>query len=287
MAALRARWCADERFAGRIPGVFGRNDQFRLPDAIDALRTWRSRVKEQGAAPVLPCGMALSVTRDVVAVTMADNAGRNVAILGSGDGDRLSPDAVPPNYAVGLLENMALALAPAAPRGRRPVRAGQRTGAERGRPQRAGPLAAADGAVRLPGGDRVRPGGARLLCPPGVGAQRPDREGGDGVSPGMALDRCPNMGEPVGEDIFTAVSGAESFQELLKSGPAKGLHVIAWWSSAAAYRDHIGFGGDGYLDTKILLRVDDATAKNVLGPFVSWQAAGNRLLLHDAQSSAA
>ena len=24
---------------------------------------------------------------------MADNAGRNVAILGSGDGDRLSPDA--------------------------------------------------------------------------------------------------------------------------------------------------------------------------------------------------
>ena len=282
MAALRARWCADERFAGRIPGVFGRNDQFRLPDAIDALRTWRSRVKEQGAAPVLPCGMALSVTRDVVAVTMADNAGRNVAILGSGDGDRLSPDAVPPNYAVGLLENMALALALQHPEG------DARFVLVNGLEQSAAAHSGLDLWLRLMErfGFPVETVSARE-APAFFVRLASELKGQTGKEEtvyllGMALDRCPNMGEPVGEDIFTAVSGAESFQELLKSGPAKGLHVIAWWSSAAAYRDHIGFGGDGYLDTKILLRVDDATAKNVLGPFVSWQAAGNRLLLHDA-----
>ena len=48
------------------------------------------------------------------------------------------------------------------------------------------------------------------------------------------------------------------------------------------YRDHIGFNGDGYIDTKILLRLDDATSKNVLGPFVQWGGASHRALIHDA-----
>ena len=98
----------------------------------------------------------------------------------------------------------------------------------------------------------------------------------------LAMDRCSNMNESIGPDIFNPVSGSSAFQDVLKTGPSKGVHTIACWSNVAMYRDHIGFNGDGYIDTKILMRLDDATTKSVLGPFVQWNGPSHRVLLHDA-----
>ena len=90
------------------------------------------------------------------------------------------------------------------------------------------------------------------------------------------------MAESVGDNMFDTSTGASAFQDILKNGPLKGIHILAWWQNVAIYREHIGFSGDGYIDTKMILRMDDATAKSIFGPFVSWSSMPNRTLIHDA-----
>ena len=75
-------------------------------------------------------------------------------------------------------------------------------------------------------------------------------------------------------------SGADTFQKLLQLG-TNGVHLICWWSNVSTYKTHLGFGNDGYFETKILLRMDTDTARDVLGPFIMWGVRENRAYIHD------
>lgn len=90
------------------------------------------------------------------------------------------------------------------------------------------------------------------------------------------MDRYSNFSEM----NLSGESGADSFQRLLKCG-TKGVHFICWWSSVSTYKNHIGFGNDGYFETKILLRMDCDTSRDVLGPFITWSVRENRAYVHD------
>ena len=75
-------------------------------------------------------------------------------------------------------------------------------------------------------------------------------------------------------------SGADTFQQLLKCG-TKGVHFVCWWSNVSTYKNHLGFGNDGYFETKTLLRMDTDTSRDVLGPFINWSVRDNRAYVHD------
>ena len=282
MLSLRKSWCKDEVYSKRIPMVFSKNDEFNLLSAVPAIKKWRNNVVSLQSAPVLPCGQLISVSRKIVSVRMSNDAGRNIAILGSGDGERKSADTLPPNYAVGLVQGMAISLALQHPSGNARFYLinglDQSVANQNGIPQWLRLMERFGFPVEMVSLKEAPAFFVNLSNE--IKATQYDEDNHYILA--LAMDRCSGMAEPIGNDIFNPVSGASAFQELLKSGPSKGVHTIAWWSNVAMYRDHIGFNGDGYIDTKILLRLDDATSKNVLGPFVQWGGASHRALIHDA-----
>lgn len=282
MLNLRKSWCKDEVYSKRIPMVFSKNDEFNLLSAVPAIKKWRKNVVSLHSAPVLPCGQLISVSRKIVSVRMSNDAGRNVAILGSGDGEKKSADTLPPNYAVGLVQGMAISLALQHPSGNARFYLinglDQSVANQNGIPQWLRLMERFGFPVEMVSLKEAPAFFVNLSNE--IKATQDDEDNHYILA--LAMDRCSGMTEPIGSDIFNPISGASAFQELLKSGPSKGVHTIAWWSNVAMYRDHIGFNGDGYIDTKILLRLDDVTSKNVLGPFVQWGGASHRALIHDA-----
>lgn len=98
---------------------------------------------------------------------------------------------------------------------------------------------------------------------------------------GFGMDRCSNF---MDSDL-SGESGASAFQELLKRS-TDGVHLMCWWSNVNMFKTHIGFNSDGYIGTKILLRMDTDTARDVLGPFVNWSVRDNRAYIHDSSDLA-
>ena len=111
MIALRKRWCSTTIGSKHVPKSFGVSDCFTLPLAFSELSAWRRAIEENAASPRLLCGQRLSVNGEILGIPFGSDAGRHVAILGNGDGEDDKTGALPVNYAVGLLQGMALSLA--------------------------------------------------------------------------------------------------------------------------------------------------------------------------------
>ena len=69
---------------------------------IPNMKKWRRAVAD-GSAVRLPCGIKLSLDKDVLPITMPNDAGRNIAILGAAE-DLQAEGAIPgkSNMAVGM-----------------------------------------------------------------------------------------------------------------------------------------------------------------------------------------
>jgi len=86
---------------------------------------------------------------------------------------------------------------------------------------------------------------------------------------GLGMDRCRTM--PM------------EFQDLVKSGPAVGVHVIGWWLKMDSFREQVGYGGDAFFDTRLALRLDSQSAKQLMAdPLLDWKPVDNRMLVWDA-----
>ncbi len=74
----------------------------------------------------------------------------------------------------------------------------------------------------------------------------------------------------------------ETFSELSRGGPQKGLHVLGQWGKVALFADHVGYGGEGYFDAKMILRTDAQGAKSFLGdPLYELGTRENRAIVSD------
>lgn len=293
LKGLRQRWCQSRGKDHQPPIVLQRDDTFDITCLFASIKAWRRRVAEDQASPRIPCGVSLTVDRKQISVQMSGDAGRNVAIIGSGADANNSRERN--NDAIGLLQAMSVALA----------------------------LQHADGKARFTcvnGLDNAMyshngmEDWQKLMAFLGFLVNVVDKKEApeffrktaeqiisDGGESGkahyilcFALDRCSTldiaMPKPApslpGGGGFVLPSqgekGTEAFQRVLQYGSACGTHVIAWWTSAAIYRNHIGFMGAGFINTTLLLRVDGNTAQNLLGAFTQWSAQPNRVLVHDS-----
>lgn len=254
---------------------------FRKKDVVDysmfnrEIRKWRSSV-ENGGAMRLPCGIKLSVNRDVLSISFTNEVGRNIALLGAAED--LQDEAEPgrKNNAVGMIQCFALALALQHPEGnaRFIVINGLPTDVYK---------------------NSNMPRWARLMERFGYPIEEVNASEAsswfkdykldvaeqdyeeDTYILGVGMDRCSNLADC----DLCGESGAAAFQELLRYG-SKGVHFICWWSNVSMYKSHIGFGNEGYIGTKVLLRTDTDTARDILGPFANWSVRDNRAYIHDS-----
>ena len=76
--------------------------------------------------------------------------------------------------------------------------------------------------------------------------------------------------------------GSPPLKSFVDSAPEKGIHFIGWWIKPSKFKAHVsGFEGSDAFNTKIFLRVDEASVRSLTSPFVKWEATQNRALLSD------
>lgn len=290
MRSLRRSWYQQIQKDYKPPIVFRKNEEFHFSSLFSSVKEWRKTITQGHTIPMIPCGVALSVNREHISVRIPSDSGRNIAILGSGEEAQGTEPLS--NDAIGLIQSMGLALA----------------------------LQHVDGNARFSlvnGLDRAvfeKNGMSDWLSLMEKIGYYVDVIEKDNVSaffqsvasqvtdPNyteyethyifcLSLDRCSTLSlsaptpveTPNNNLFFTPVTekGVDSFQKVLQFGSARGTHIISWWTNATIYKDHIGYQGDGFINTKILLRVDNNTAQSILGMFTTWGVQPNRALVHD------
>lgn len=88
---------------------------------------------------------------------------------------------------------------------------------------------------------------------------------------GLGLDRVRSM--------------PPAFEDLVRIGPAAGVHVFGWWSKLSSFRDHVGYGGEAWVDVRIATRCDPQSAKQLMDdPLLDWDTPDNRALAWDSAS---
>ena len=288
MKALRQGWYEQVKDNYNPPIVFRKNEEFHLPSLFESIKTWRNLVSRNQIVPMVPCGVAISVGREQVSVRMSNDSGRNIAILGSGD--EAQSAATLSNDAIGIIQTIGISLALQHVDGN--ARFSLVNGMDKSLFDKNG-MADWLSLMEHIGFyvDVIEKDDAPTFFR-NVAAEVTATTSSEDTHYifCLALDRCSSLSltvtnnEATSENVFftpAAEKGTESFQKVLQFGSARGTHIISWWTNAAIYKDHIGFQGDGFINTKILLRLDNNTAQSVLGMFTTWGVHPNRALVHD------
>ena len=272
---IRQMFCSNEEFGNLYPVIFSRHDHMSFPTIMSDVKKWRNAVAETGVLHI-PIGVKLSTKREVISLPFTNDVGKNIAILGSAE--NLLEDNTKPgeqNVAIGMAQGICLSLALQHPKGN-------------------ARFVFIDGLTpdvyRNSNMDRWAQLMERFGFPLEVVKAT---EAVNWLSDFLAQLNSFDPDEDtyvlcLGMDRYTGFSdvnlcgesGADVFQKLLKLG-TKGVHFICWWSNISTYKNHLGFGNDGYFATKVLLRMDTDTSREILGPFVKWSIRENRAYVHD------
>jgi len=269
---LRQSFCARVK---NYPVIFTRQDLVNYSMFIPVVKKWRRAVGDTGVIHI-PMGIKLSVKRNVISLPLMNDMGKNIAILGSAE--NLHKDDVFPgehNMALGMIQGICYSLALQHPDGN-------------------ARFVLLNGVAKEVYKNSNMTGWCRLMERFGFPVEVIEandvnewlsgfkQEINSGISDEDTYVICIGMDRYIN---FTQMNmmgetGVNTFQQMLKYG-AQGVHFICWWSNVGAYKNHMGFGNDGYFGTKILLRMDSDTSRDVLGPFISWSVRENRAYIHD------
>jgi S-DNA-T family DNA segregation ATPase FtsK/SpoIIIE len=277
LAAMQHAWWEVAKTSSSPPVVFDGARRVRVSDAMGAMRALRRRVVNDTAQPAALLGFPIDVTGAPLAVSLPADPGRNIAVLGAGEKSAGLDDAGDAsNIAVGILQAASVSLAVQHPEGDAdfvcldfldPVLARRNNlSAWLSLMERLGFPVTVIG--RSEAGAYLRE--LASVLSDGGPEQRT-------YVIGLGMDRAPNLEVP---DAF-ARRPVEDLQAILRDGPVMGVHVIGSWTNAATFKSHLGFGGDGFVETMVMLRMDQGAVQELLGPFVSWSVRDNRGLASD------
>ncbi|MFC4245347.1 FtsK/SpoIIIE domain-containing protein [Gryllotalpicola reticulitermitis] len=276
LAQLRHQWWLASRETTPPPLVFDGSRLIRASDAMDTIRGLRARARD-GSSAVALVGYPIDVTGQPFGVQLGAEPGRNLAILGAGEPGGSDLELEPTNNAIGVLQTAALSLALQHPEGDAEFTS----------------IEALDDAtfernehhLWLTAMERLgypvhRVGRGEL--PTYLQELAGELETREADAPprylfGYGLDRVTALDTP---DMF-AHKPSEDLQQILRTGPAKRLHLLGWWANAATFRSHIGYAGEGFIDALLMLRLDQGTVQDLLSPFITWHIRDNRGLLAD------
>ncbi|GAA2173153.1 FtsK/SpoIIIE domain-containing protein [Arthrobacter parietis] len=277
LSSLQRAWWEAARRSVTPPLVFDGAHLVRLSEAIFAIQTLRRHVMSEGRAPAALVGYPIDISGTPLAISLPDDPGRHLAVLGAGEKTGSLEEAESAtNNAIGILQAASVSLALQHPAGDADfvcfdfldhVTARRNNYYEwLNLMERLGyPVQIVQ---KADVGAYLRTLADELL--EGTVARRT-------YLVAFGLDRASSLETP---DAF-AHRPVEDLQLILRDGPVRGIHLLGWWSNAATFRNHLGFGGDGFIETMIMLRLDQASVQEFLGPFVSWSVRDNRGLVAD------
>jgi hypothetical protein len=104
-----------------------------------------------------------------------------------------------------------------------------------------------------------------------------------GLAAELGLDR-PGYRVVFGMDA-AAPGTLPGLREVLREGPARGVHLLTWWRGLRRFAEETG-GGAGRDDVAglVFLNVPQQDVSQMVGSQVDWQPRENRALLHDRQT---
>ena len=250
LAELRTAWWQHAQGTVTPPEVFegerrlSLHDDAHISPSLHAGQAMLGRRISVGAAP-----LTVDFTTDV---------GRNLALLGTG-----------PGHAV--LLNTALSLLHSTP---------------------AAELILLDliGDWHLPARDAVRAAFERQLTKIGATYRVVDKHQADALIDELAeqvADRADDASAPqvyvIGFGLERWRSDSDDVQELAKSAPTVGIHLLGWWTKLDSFKEVMGFDGDASFDIRIAMHLDSASACDIFKePLLAWTPQDNRALVWDS-----
>jgi hypothetical protein len=247
LAAMRELWWRRRPDGVTPPTVFEGSVKRSLADDAGAVAAARAR-----GALRLFLGSRIDVAAKPLDVAFSRDVGRNAALIGSGD-------------ALTQLQNMALSLA-------------RQTGCQ---------FMVLDLLDSEPAWAAAREDFAALLRAAGSPISFIDKEQVPQCLTEVAASvAARGAGQPplvvMGLGLDRARSLPPEFQDLARTGPAAGVHLIGWWRKLEAFREHVGYGGEANFDIRLALKLDPASVKQLMGdPLLEWRAQDNRMIAWD------
>jgi hypothetical protein len=277
LARLRRKWWEAAKSSTTPPLVFDGSRLVGLAEATNAISALRKKAVSEGVAPAAIVGYPIDVSGDPLAIALSAEPGRNIAVLGAGEKSGVLEDGEEAaNNAIGILQTASVSLALQHPAGDAEfvcLNLLDAVSARRNNHTEWLSLMERLGyPVHVVGKDEL--GEFLQSTAQGLSERHHARPT---YIVAFALDRAAGLETP---DMF-AHRPVEDLQVVLKDGPTSGVHVIGWWSNAATFKSHIGFGGDGFVESLIMLRLDQGAVQDFLGPFVTWSVRDNRGLVAD------
>lgn len=256
---LRKIWWEKSKATTTPPYVFESEKRITV-------QNWKERIKalrKKSNYPVAIVGDKISVNAEHIELPLSNEPGRNIAIIGTPDGDC--------NQAVGMIQSIAISLALQNSKGN-------------------ARFIFCDFENRGILFDKMYPifnqimenAGYFVECIPqkdfeATIKQLTSESGSDELVYifGLALDKWDFEKDPYGQ--------GSSLKTFVESAPAKNMHFIGWWIKASSYTKQIsGYGDSDAFNSKIFLRIDERAVQSLTNPFVKWSAQNNRALISDS-----
>ena len=250
LAKLRSAWWQQARDAVAPPEVFEGERRLSLHDDARILPSLHT-----GQAML---GRRISVGTAPLTVDFTTDVGRNLALLGTG-----------PGHAV--LLNTALSLLHSTP---------------------AAELILLDliGDWHLPARDAVRDAFEQQLTKIDGAYRVVGKHQADALVDELAeqvADHADDASAPpiyvVGFGLERWRSDSDDVQELAKSAPTVGIHLLGWWTKLDSFKEVMGFDGDASFDIRVAMHLDSASACDIFKePLLAWTPQDNRALVWDS-----
>lgn len=250
LGELRTAWWQQAQGTVAPPEVFEGERRLSLHDDARILPSLHA-----GQAML---GRRISVGTAPLTVDFTTDVGRNLALLGTG-----------PGHAV--LLNTALSLLHSTP---------------------AAELILLDliGDWHSPARDAVRAAFEQQLTKIGSTYRVVDKHQADVLVDELAeqvADRADDASVPpvyvIGFGLERWRSDSDDVQELAKSAPTVGIHLLGWWTKLDSFKEVMGFDGDASFDVRIAMHLDSASACDIFKePLLAWTPQDNRALVWDS-----
>jgi len=250
LGPMRNGWWRASRATTTPPYVFSGEKKRSL---VDDHATLMERPRHGVGASMAFLGSQIDVDAHVLAVPFSRDIGRNIVLLGQGE-------------AVIEIESIALSLAT------------QRPDTQ---------FAVLDCLDANASWDTTRQAVAGMMTQLGSSVQMIAKDDANG----FIVDQANSLAtRQTSSDLVIVGLGMDrlrgipmEFQDLVKMGPAVGIHFIGWWLKMDTFREQVGYGGESLFDIKLALRVDPQTAKQLVSdPLLEWRSDDNRMLAWDA-----
>lgn len=256
---LRKIWWEKTRTTTSAPYVFESEKRISIESGIDRIKEFRKK----NGYPIAVVGDKISVNAEHIELPFSNEPGRNIAIIGTPDGEC--------NQAVGMIQSIAVSLALQSSKGN-------------------ARFIICDFENKEVTFDKRYPIFTQIMENAGYFLECVSQDhfedtikqltsdvGSDELVYvfGLALDKWEYERDPYGQ--------GSSLKSFVECAPAKNMHFIGWWIKASSYTAQVsGYGNSDAFNSKIFLRIDERAVQSLTNPFVKWSAQNNRALVSDS-----